>query len=137
MTTASLIIVADRGRLKAYRVRETPTRGPSLELVQAFGIPNLNDLSHTHRTTAASDWPQLEIEENRQICRQLADEIANLVRRDFGEGWSLAAPESIYNMIVDLLPGDIRDRIVEHLALDLSKIPVGDLLSHFRSLQPI
>jgi hypothetical protein len=38
MTPTSLIIVTDRGSLKAYRVNETPTRGPSLQLVQAFNI---------------------------------------------------------------------------------------------------
>lgn len=136
MTTASLIIVADRGRLKAYRVRETRTRGPKLQLVQAFGIPNLNTMSRTHRTTAMTDWPSLESEENRRICAQLADEITKIVERDFGEGWSFAAPPAIYNQIVDLLPIEIRERIVEHLPLDLSKIREAELLSHFRSLQP-
>ena len=38
MIPASLVIVADRGSLKAYQVNETPTRGPSLKLIQAFDI---------------------------------------------------------------------------------------------------
>src|SRR5260370_15002690 len=38
MTPSSLVIVTDRGSLKAYQVTETPTRGPSLQLVQAFNI---------------------------------------------------------------------------------------------------
>ena len=38
MTPSSLVIVTDRGSLKAYRVNETPTRGPSLQLVQAFNM---------------------------------------------------------------------------------------------------
>ena len=137
MTASSLIIVADRGSLRAYRVEETPTRGPHLELVQAFEIPNVNDLSRTHHTTAVTDWPQLEIEETRRICEQLADEITKIVQRDFGEGWSFAAPESIYWKIVDLLPLEIRERIVEHVESDLVKLPVAALPSHFRSLQPI
>jgi hypothetical protein len=137
MTTSALIIVVDRGRLKAYRVRETPTRGPALELVQAFGIPNLNDLSRSHRTTAVADWPLLEIEETRRICKQLAAEITRLVQLDFGEGWSLAAPESIYNEIVELIPIEIKERIIDHVPADLVKIPVTKLRSHFRSLQPI
>ena len=137
MTTASLIVVVDRGRLKAYRVCETPARGPKLELVQAFGIPNLNAFSRGHRTTAVTDWPELELEETRQICQQLAQEIVKLVERDFGEGWSLAAPESIYNQIIDFLPIEIRERIVEHVPCDLSKIPVTRLRSHFRSLEMV
>ena len=137
MIPTSLIIVADRGRLKAYRVREMPTRGPKLELVQAFGIPNLNDLSRSHRTTAAKNWPQLEMEETRQLCKQLATEITKIVSRDFGESWSFAAPKSIYNAILDFLPIGIRERIVEHVPADLSKAPPSRLRSHFRSLRPI
>ena len=38
MTPTSLIIVADRGSLKAYKVNETPTRGAGLRLVQAFDV---------------------------------------------------------------------------------------------------
>jgi Protein required for attachment to host cells len=136
MTASSLIVIADRGGLKAYRVRETPTRGPSLKLVQAFDIPNVN-LSKTHHTTAVTDWPQLETEESRRICQQLADEITRIVRLRAGEGWSLAAPESIYAEIVDLLPAEIRERIVEHVESDLVKTPVAKLADHFRSLQPI
>ena len=135
MTTSSLIIIADRGGLKAYRVGETPTRGLDLKLVQAFDIPNVNDLSKTHHTTAVTNWPQLELEENRRICRQLADEITKIVQRDFGEGWSLAAPESIYQKIAELLPAEIRERIVDRVESDLVKTPVAQLLSHFRSVQ--
>jgi hypothetical protein len=137
MTTVSLVIVGDRGRLRAYRVRKTPTRGLNLELIQAFGIPNVNDLSRSHHTTALSNWPQLEIEERRRLCKQLAHEITAVVQRDFGEGWSFAAPHAIYKQIVELLPAEIRERIVEHVPLDLSKTPVAQLMSHFRSLQPV
>jgi hypothetical protein len=137
MTPTSLIVIVDRGGLKAYRVRETQTRGPNLELVQAFDIPNVNDLSRTHHTTAVTDWPQLEAEETRRICRQLAGEIAKIVQHNSGDGWSLAAPESIYNQIVDFLPIEIRERIIEHVESDLVKTPVAQLRSHFRSLQPI
>jgi hypothetical protein len=63
-----------------------------------------------------------------------ADEI---VRLRTGEGWSLAAPESIHAEIVDLLPAEIRERIVEHVESDLVKTPVAKLADHFRSLQPI
>jgi hypothetical protein len=137
MTASSLIVIADRGGLKAYRVRETPMRGSSLKLVQAFDIPNVNDLSRTHHTTAVTDWPQLETEESRRICHQLANEMTRIVRLHAGEGWSLAAPESIYAEIVDLLPVEIRERIVEHVKSDLIKTPIVKLADHFRSLQPM
>ena len=137
MSVASLIVIADRGGLKAYRVEETATRRPSLKLVQAFDIPNVNDMSKTDHTTAVTDWPQLEREESHRICKQLADAITQVALKTAGEGWSLALPRSIYTEVVDLLPMAIRERIVEHVRSDLMKIPIADLPEHFRSLQPI
>ena len=137
MTASSLIIVADRGSLRAYRVQETPTRGPHLELVQAFEVTDVMSAASTQHTTPMTDWPQLEAEMDRRICKELATEIAKIVERNGGEGWSFAAPESIHAKIVEHLPSEIRERIVEHLESDLVKLPVAALPSHFRSLQPI
>jgi hypothetical protein len=137
MTATSLIIVADRGSLRAYRVQETPTRGPHLELVQAFEITDVMNAASTRHTTPMTDWPQLEAEMDRRICKELATEIAKIVERNPGEGWSFAAPESIYAKIIEQLPPEIQERIVEHVESDLVKLPSAALLSHFRSLQSI
>src|SRR5437899_12514800 len=131
MTPTSLIIVADRGSLKAYRVDETPTRGPSLHLVQAFDITaahgklvdKVTDLAGRY---AASDGAgthhgasiaqsKLDTETDRRIYKQLADQIAKITSESGKEGWSFAAPAEIHSAIVDLLPGRVRDRIVEQV----------------------
>ena len=137
MSASSLIIVADRGSLRAYRVEQTPTRGSHLELVQAFEITDVMNATTTQHTTPMTAWPQLEAEMDRRICKELATEITKIVERNAGEGWSFAAPESIHAKIVEHLPSEIRERIVEHLESDLVKLPPAALPSHFRSLQPI
>jgi hypothetical protein len=137
MTAASLVIIADRGSLRAYCVEETPTRGPHLRLVQAFEVTDVMNAATARHVTPITDWPQLEAEMDRQICKELAAEIAKIVERSHGEGWSFAAPASIHAAIVDLLPLEIRERIVEHLKSDLVKIEPAKLPEHFRSLQPI
>jgi hypothetical protein len=48
-----------------------------------------------------------------------------------------AAPAEIHAAIVDLLPGDVRQRIVEHVKSDLVKVEPARLISHFRSLRQI
>lgn len=137
MTAASLIIVADRGSLRAYRVKETPTRGARLRLVQAFDVPDVMSAATMRHRTPMSDWPQMETEMERRAVHELATEIATIVRRSRGEGWSFAAPESICSKIVDLLPPEIRERIVEHVESDLVKTDISELPEHFRSLQQI
>ncbi|MEY2484540.1 MAG: hypothetical protein QOH39_188 [Verrucomicrobiota bacterium] len=153
MTPTSLVIVADRGSLKAYRVNETPTRGPSLQLVQAFNITDahgrlVDKLTDQAGRYAVADGTgvqhgasigetKLENETDRRIYKQLADQIAKLVKTDGIDGWSFAAPSEFHAAIVQLLPADARDRIIEHVKSDLVKVEPAKLSSHFRSLQPI
>jgi len=154
MTPTSLIIVADRGSLKAYRVDETPTRGPSLRLIQAFDLTDAHGTLIDKVTDLAGRFPvsdgvggrhansiaertQLETETDRRIHKQLADQIVKIIDRSGKEGWSFAAPAEIHGAIVDLLPRAARDRIVEHVKSDLVKIEPAKLPSHFRSLRPL
>ena len=158
MTPTSLIITADRGSLKAYRVAETPNRGPSLQLVQAVDFTDAHGRYQDKFTDQAGRFPVgdgggaagsgrhqnavteqqgLETENDRRIFRQLAESIADVVTTEGTEGWSFAAPASIHSAVVDLLPAVVRERIVEHVKSDLVKIEVANLPQHFRSLQPI
>ena len=154
MIPASIIIAADRGSLKAYQVNETPTRGPSLKLVQAFDITDAHGKLLDKVTDQAGRFPvgdggvgrhmnaiaerqTLSGEYDRRIYRQLADQITEILRREKAEGWSFAAPSEIYPHIVDLLPRGVREQIVEHVKSDLVKIEPARLPSHFRSLWPI
>jgi hypothetical protein len=154
MTPTSLIIVTDRGSLKAYRVNETPTRGPSLQLVQAFNITDahgrlvdkVSDLAGRfpvsdgvggRHANSIAERTQLETETDRRIHKELADQIVKIVSSNGKEGWSFAAPAEIHAAIVDLLPAAVRDRIVEHVKSDLVKTEPAKLPAHFRSLRPI
>jgi hypothetical protein len=153
MTPTSLVVVADRGEVKAYRVRQTPNRGPSLQLVQAFDITEAHGRYDDKLTDQAGRFPvsdgnsrhansiaertALENETERRICRVLAEQIAQVVKEEAPAGWSFAAPAAIYNSITEQLPSPVRNLIVEHVKSDLVKTEPVRLPSHFRSLQPI
>ena len=153
MTPTSLIIVTDRGSLKAYKVKDTPNRGPSLKLVNAFDTTEAHgrfqdkltdqagrfgsgEANGTH--SGVSERTGIDAETDRRIVKQLADNISEVLKREApGEGWSFAAPASIHSAIVTLLPAELRNRIVEYVKSDLVKIELADLPKHFRSLQPL
>ena len=154
MTPTSLVILADRGSLKAYQVNETPTRGPSLKLVQAFDITDahgrlidkvtdfagrfpVTETAGPHHGQASTAESKLQTETDRRINKELADQITKIINGRSFEGWSFAAPAEIHAAIVDLLPSRIRDRIVEHVKSDLVKVEPAKLSSHFRSLRPV
>src|SRR5436305_13294535 len=109
MTPTSLVIVADRGSLKAYQVNETPTRGPSLQLMQAFDITDahgklidkvtdlagrypVTEMAGQHRGQASTAESKLENETSRRINKELADQITKIINGAAKEGWSFAAP---------------------------------------------
>ena len=93
MTPTSLIIVTDRGTLKAYKVNDTPTRGPSLQLVQAFDTTDAHGRYQDKLTDQAGAFPSgaapgqmnsiaertgIDNENDRRLCKQLADNIAEV-----------------------------------------------------------
>jgi hypothetical protein len=154
MIPASFVIAADRGSLKAYRVNETPTRGPSLKLVQAFDtteahgklIDRLTDLAGrfpvtesagAHRGAGSIAESKLQTETERRINRELAEQITRVIDENGRESWAFAAAPEIHGAIVDLLPDRVRNRIVEHVKADLVKVEAAKLPNHFRSLRPI
>jgi len=155
MTSSSLVIVTDRGGLKAYRVNQTPTRGPSLQLVQAFNITDahgrlidkVTDVAGRFSVTngagahrgpgSIAERTQILTEMDRRIHKELADQITNIVSNNGEEGWSFAAPAEIHAAILSHLPATVADRIVEHVKSDLLKIEPAKLISRFRSLQQI
>src|SRR3977135_3938351 len=150
MTPTSLIIVTDRGTLKAYKVNDTPTRGPSLKLVQAFDTTDAHGRYQDKLTdqagASASGAPGqmnsiaertgIDNENDRRIVKQLADSITEVVEREGKDGWAFAAPARTHSAVFDQLPAEVRDRIVEHVKSDLVKIEPRKLPTHFRSLRP-
>src|SRR5450432_3115366 len=116
MTPTTLIVVAYRGGVKAYRVNDAPNRGASLQLVQAFGITDAHGRYDNKLTDQAGRFPvgdgnsrhansiaehtALEMENDRRICKQLAE----VVKRETTAGWAFAAPASIHSSVTELLP---------------------------------
>ena len=147
MPPTSLIIVADRGSVKAYKVDETPNRGPSLHLIQAFDITDahgrLSDkvtdqagrfptgdgaTRHTVRWQSGRDSTPKTIAE---FIKQIAEHIVRIVKSEGMEGWSFAAPASIHSAVVDALSADVRDRVVEFVKSDLVKIEPAKFANAF------
>src|SRR3954465_6683837 len=120
MTPATLVVVADRGSVKAYKVNDTPNRGASLQLDRAFDVTDAHGRYQDKLTDQAGRFPVgdgggaagsgrhmnaiaeqqgIETETDRRIFRQLANNIAEVVKGQRSEGWSFAAPASIHSAI--------------------------------------
>ena len=104
------------------------------DMAGRFPIGDANSGRHMSRI---ADRTQFDTETHRRIYKELADQISKLVKSDGIEGWSFAAPAEFHSAIVDLLPNEVRNRIVEHVKSDLVKVESAKLTNHFRSLRPV
>ena len=153
----SLIVVADRGSLRAYRVDPLPDRAPrlspvlELDLTVARGhlTDTLSDRAgHFGASEAAGkpgpgnsggggsgDQPTLELENDRRAVKQLAAHVAEALRDYAPAGWSVAAPKQILPLLLDHLPKEWTTKLVETVGADLAKVHAGELVEHFPSLR--
>lgn len=146
MAAAPLIIVADRGSLKAFLVEETPTHGPAPRLVESFHIADAHQRYADTYSDQADAFPKggtvgqgnaigerlrLETEIQHRIYRQLAHQIASLIRQHQVERWAFAAPSEINAAILEELPPDLSARLDGNLKSDLTKIAPSELPNLF------
>lgn len=146
----NLIIVADLGLLRAYRVVQgVNDRQPHLELLDELCPPSAHQklaeqvTDQSGRFTKgrgpgdvlgdlpAGEQHNLELEQRRRLTTLLADRIAALLAQD-GVSCSLAVSAPIHHQLLEQLPAPARTRIERTVALDLTKEPPGALLERFK-----
>jgi hypothetical protein len=144
-----LLIVADRGRLLAYAVDESP-RGPAPILLNAVhfaeGQQRLGEQvtdkagafpmagSGTHQNSAAERM-KLVAELEMRTFRRAATCIAQLVKDLQPESWGFAAPSEINGAILDGIEPTVRARLAQNVARDLTNTPREKLLGHFAPME--
>jgi len=144
---SKLIILADLGLLKAYRL-ETPENGsPRLALLQETAYAD----AHQHLTdritdsagrrnkpgTRAGGGPladshNLELEVRRRMVKEIAAGIRKLLRATPGENCWLAANKGMLRPLVEALPKASQTRIERTVARDLTRIEPRRVLRHFQ-----
>ena len=142
---SSFLIVTDRGSLKAYRVEKTAAeRPPRLQLVQALDIAeghwrtgeiNTDSAGRFAASASGTGERHYDLENNRRSAKQLAEQIAVILREHQPDYWSFAAPADINQPVLDNLDAGLRKQVVENLQRDLVKVSPGDLLGHFQAVR--
>lgn len=146
MISSSLVIVTDRGNIKAYAIEQTPVRQtarPIFErrIAEAHGRyrDKVTDQAGAFATggggnytsTGESDRCGFEEEEDRRIFQRLAQQITSLLREHGTPTWSFAAPAEINAAILAGVDAKLRDRLEHNLGNDLVKTPTAELLPFF------
>ncbi len=150
MLINTLLIVADRGGLRAYRVDENPGRAPGLHPIDSFEAEEahgryqdkLTDQAGRFRasghgnahTGGISEQHTLDTENARRACKHVAERINELVDKEKPEGWRLAVPAQIAALVTDHLKSEVRAHLTETVHANLLHVEPSKLLEHFSAL---
>ena len=150
MLLPSLLIVSDRGGLRAYKVEPNPDRGPGLHLLDSFesqdGHGHLKDKvtdragrfqgaqTAGRHIGGADEHGTIDIENDRRACKQVAGRINELVKREKPESWLLAVPAQIQQMMFEHLDSGVVKHLGQTVKADLVKVEPAKLANHFSVL---
>jgi protein required for attachment to host cells len=142
-----LLIVADLGRVKAYKVvytfdQHTPRLEQFEELVLEDArnrmLDKVTDEAGRHISPAQKKWGaplgdenNLKLELKRRLVHRIAEHIEALIERSGYDGCWLAAHKEINQQILEELPPRTRNRIWKNLPRDLTKLGQKELLNQF------
>lgn len=148
MNINSVVIAANLGHLKAFRVEETPNRGQKLQLIEDIEFPEAHGRFTDKVTDLAGRFPvsggaypgtQMSIAETLAVDLEAEKRLAKLVSEEIEKytadapSWYFAATSEIQNAILENLKRPTRDKLQRSVACDLTKAPVSNVQEHFQS----
>jgi len=143
---STVIIAANLGHLKAFRVAETPMGTRRLELIKEIEFPEAHGRIQDRITDMAGRFPggdgtglsvangealKAELEVQRRLIKLVAEQIEGILNSERPEYWHLAATSEIHQALLKELLPELRQRIVRHVQSDLTNVPAPELLARF------
>lgn len=145
---STVVVTANLGHLKAYRMEQTPTRGRKLDLIDEMEFPEAHGHFLDKVTDMAGRFPvsagagpgvamahgealTAENEIHRRLVQLVGQRITAILEAERPEGWHFAASPEVHQAILNELSPELRERVVRHAHADLTKVPTSEVLEHF------
>ncbi len=148
--SAKLLILADVGRFKAYRMEENREFShPRLELLEDTETNVARHLSQEmsdhagqfRRGVAAGgeggaamsggEDHNLDLERRRRVLKAVARRMSELLNREKTDAFYFAADPQINRAILDQLDGSARSKLQKNVTANLTKMDSGQIIRHF------
>ncbi|MEN8264125.1 MAG: host attachment protein [Nitrospirota bacterium] len=143
-----IIITADLGHFKAYRITKDPLEAsPEITLIESYdsieGHGKLGDkLSDAAgrfgrggvkegTAKGSGERHNIELETEKRLIKMIAKDIDDLTVSEGCDKWYLAAGEKINRQIVENLKPEVKDKLLKNITANLTKIGKSEILSHF------
>jgi hypothetical protein len=146
----TIIITADLGHFKAYRISRDPEvkDSPKIELVESYDTIGAHGKASDKFSDSAGrfkrDKPdkggvragygeqhKIETENGKRLVKLAAENINVIIRNEGCARWHLAAAQKINNMLVDFIAPEVRARLSRNLKSDLTNMPKAEIMKRF------
>jgi hypothetical protein len=143
---ARLLMVADLGLLKAFRLEQPEQGSPRLIPLEQLSLESAHQHLTDQLTDSAgrrashpgtrgggtmADRHNLDLEVRRRLIKKLARKIEEIATGHGEDGWWLAAHKEILHPILEALPQALRARAETQVPRDLTKLEPKEILGHF------
>lgn len=151
--TKKVVIVANLGRMKAYRVaKAAPGRGQKLDLVEDINFIDAHIPFREQFTDQAgrfgmegrhsfltADYEAMgaKLEIQRRLTRDVGQEISRVLDEEGAEGWYLAAAPECHEAILQEVRPDHRTRILGAVYGDFVKSRPAVVLRQIKETFPV
>lgn len=144
---STLIITADLGHFKAYKVTKNPLGSPSVDLIESYdSIEGHGKIAEKFYDTAGrfvggggkgetakgyGEPHHLESQIRKKLAKMIAMDINALIKKEACRDWYLAAGDKLGSEIIKKLEPDVKSKLDKIVTVDLTNIPKSEILSHF------
>ena len=133
MATNTLLIVVDRGGLKAFRVEARSNGKPGLHQIDSDYEQDAHG-RFTDKVTARAGRFKGDMENDRRAVKAIAGRINELYEKEKPSDWRLAVPAQIDKLLTEHLKPEVRKGLTETVHADLLRAEATDILGHFSAL---
>jgi hypothetical protein len=144
-----IIIVADLGHLKAFRMTRNPLglESPKIELIKSCAFIEAHAKSSDKFSDSAGRYyvgsgkkgtgagfgepHHIESEAEKRLIAQFAEDIKALILKEGCEKWYFAADSGINGRIIEKLDSSIKAKLKKNITANLTKATKSKILSRF------
>jgi hypothetical protein len=141
-----VIIAADLGHFRAYRVVRNPMESPRVELIESYDsieahgklsekvtdqAGRFSRKSGSQKAKGSPEPHNLELELQRKMIRSIAEGIGAVLQREGNPNWYLAAEKQITNQLIESLDSVPKAKLTKSLTVNLTKVKAPEILSRF------
>jgi hypothetical protein len=140
-----VIILADLGHFRAYKVSKGAMDRVKIELIESFDTLEGHGKFGEKVTDSAGRFGvdggrlgagfgephNIELETKKRLIKLIAQDINALVKRESCHKWYFAASKTINNQIIEYLDLDIQKKLEKNIPSNLTKVKITDILRYF------